>query len=352
MPLNQCLLRVEELRYGMIVAQPVVAASGKVLLKQGAFLTERLIRKIAHWQVEYVSIVLPYHVCSAQFTRMYKDTLHSIAATFEKVRTFKEVPLADCRELIDNYVELLVNIVGVVDRLYKVKAHSEYTFRHSLNVAILSGVLGKWLGFKGSDMKDIILAGLLHDIGKAFIPRGILNKPDRLTPEEMALVRKHPVYGYHMLAENGEIPEPVKLAVLQHHEREDGSGYPSALRDEKIHGYAKIVALADVYDAMSSERVYRAKMPPFVVVDTILDEMQEKLNTQICITFLANISRFFVGSSVLLSNGSKATIVKLNDVLRMRPVVQLENGEVLNLADERKIEVVSVLDEIFTAAMS
>lgn len=349
--MNQCLIRVEELQYGMIVAQPVVAASGKVLLRQGAFLTERLIRKIAHWQVAYVDIVLPYHTCSAQFTRLYKDTLHSIAATFEKVRIFKEVPLADCRELIDNYVELLVNIVGVVDRLYKVKAHNEYTFRHSLNVAILSGILGKWLGFKGNEMKDIILAGLLHDIGKAFIPREVLNKPGRLTPEEMMLIRKHPLYGHRLLAKNREIPESVKLAALQHHEREDGSGYPAALQNEKIHSYAKIVALADVYDAMSSERVYRAKMPPFAVVDTILDEMQEKLNTRICITFLANISRFFVGSSVLLSNGNKATIVELNDVLRMRPVVQLENGEVLDLADDRKIEIVSVLDEIFSVAM-
>ncbi|HWR42629.1 HD-GYP domain-containing protein [Sporomusa sp.] len=349
--LNQYLLRVEELKPGMVVAQAVVSDTGQVLLEQGVFLTEEYIENLSNWQIINVSIVLPYKGRSSEwrFFSMYKDTLDSVAETFKKVRAFKEVPIAECKELVENYIELIVNIVGVIDDLYNVKSHNEYTFKHSLNVAIISGVLGKWLGFKGQKLKDIILAGLLHDIGKALIPENILDKPGKLTDEEMAIIRTHPAHGYHLLADCFEISEEVKLGILQHHEREDGSGYPLGSSRGDIHIYAKIVAIADIYDAMSTERVYRRKLLPFTVVEIILEQMYDKLNPQICLTFLAHIRRFLLGSSVLLNDGSKAKVVLLNELLRVRPVVQLESGDLIDLEGNRKLEVVEVLDEVNTA---
>ncbi|MDF2875258.1 MAG: hypothetical protein K0R22_1941 [Sporomusa sp.] len=345
---NQHLLRVEELKPGMVVAQPVISDTGQVLLERGIFLTEELIESLSNWRVINVSIVLPYKSLSSQcgFFSIYKDTLESVEKTFKKVRAFKEVPIAECKELVENYIELIINIVGVIDDLHNVKSHNEYTFKHSLNVAIIAGIIGKWIGFTGQKLKDIILAGLLHDIGKVLIPEDILDKPGKLTPEEMAIIRTHPTHGYHLLDDCLEIAEEVKLGILQHHEREDGTGYPLGSSQGNIHIYAKIVAIADIYDAMSTERVYRKKIPPFTVVENILDQMYDKLDPHICLVFLAHIRGFLLGSSVLLNDGSKAKVVLLNGLLRVRPVVQLESGDLIDLDRERKFEVVTVLDEV------
>ena len=345
---NQHLLRVEELRPGMIVAQPVLSDTGQILLEKGIFLTQDFIGNLSNWKISHVSIVRPNTSLSSncRFFCIYKDTLTSVEETFKKVRAFKEVPIAECKELVENYIELIVNIVGVIDDLHNVKSHNEYTFRHSLNVAIIAGIIGKWMGFAGKDLKDIILAGLLHDIGKVLIPEDILDKPGKLTPEEMAVVRAHPTHGYHLLDDCFDITEEVKLGILQHHEREDGSGYPLGLTREKIHMYAKIVAIADIYDAMSTERVYRKKVPPFTVVEVILDQMYDKLNPQICLIFLAHIRGFLIGSSVLLNDGSKAKVVLLNGMLKLRPVVQLESGDLIDLDREKNLEVVTMLEEV------
>lgn len=344
---NQCVIKTDQLQPGMVLAQPVISDRGSVLLEQGVFLTSELIDDLRKWNISSVKIVAPYTYCipRCRFYSAYKETLQSVTETFERVRAFKEVPIAECKELVENYVELIANIVGVIDGLYTVKVHSEYTFRHSLNVAIISGVLGKWLGLKGQDLKDLILAGLLHDIGKALIPKDILDKPGRLTQDEMAVIHTHPTQGYNLIANCSEIPYSVKLGILQHHEREDGSGYPLAKNGDGIHLYAKIVAIADMYDAMNTERVYRSKLLPFTIFETIVAQMAEKLDAQICMTFLQKVRDSLIGSSVLLSDGNHAKVVSLNDLLQVRPVVRTEKGDIIDLATSKNLEVVTVLSE-------
>jgi putative nucleotidyltransferase with HDIG domain len=289
---------------------------------------------------------LPYKKRFSQQHRfsMYKEILNLVAASFEKNKFFKEVPIIECEELVGKYIDLLINIVGVVDILYNIKFHHEYTLNHSINVASISGVLGKWLGFKGQKLKDIILTGLLHDIGKIIIQQSILDKPGKLTNEELLMIQTHPAHGYQMLADDFDISEDVKLGILQHHEREDGSGYPFGIQGEAIHIYAKIVAIADMYDAMNTARVYRPTLALFSVIEIMIEQMHDKLNTEICSIFFANIYRCLLGSPVLLSDGNVATVVELNELLRSRPMVKLKNGEVIDLEKNKKIEVVAILD--------
>lgn len=292
-------------------------------------------------------MVLPYanpSLLQKNFSR-YKDTIDLVAMAFEKEKVFNEVPIVDYEELLGEYINLLAQAVDVVNILYNVRCHNEYTFKHSLNVAMLAGALGKWLGFKGHNLKDIILAGLLHDIGKVMIPQNILDKPGKLTDEEMTIIHTHPSHGYELLVDRFDTSEDVKLGILQHHEREDGSGYPCGVRGEKIHIYAKIVAIADMYDAMSTARVYRSTLSPFVVVEIMLEQMHEKLNAEICSIFIANIRRFLLGSFVLLSDGDRAQVVALNELIGSRPVVQLQNGKVIDLEKNRKIEAIAIFDK-------
>ncbi len=331
----------------MVIAQPVVTETGQLLLQKGLPLTDNLVRRLSRWPVPNVSVRLPEKVRYADpdFCRKYNETLELIASAFEKTRIFKEVPIAECKEIVNNYIELMIDIVGVVDSLYQVKDHNEYTFRHSLNVAIMAGILGKWLGFAGQQLKDIILAGLLHDIGKIMIPQSILDKPGKLTDEEMDIVKTHPKIGDQLIAGASELSQAVKLGILQHHERSDGSGYPAGLVYGDIHICARIVAIADVYDAMTTERVYRKQMPPFTAVEIIIEEMYDKLDPELCCTFITNMRRTLIGSSVLLSDGNKARVVLLHDLLSTRPIVQLETGYVMDLEKNRGINVVALLEE-------
>lgn len=345
---NFNLVRAEELQPGMILAKSVISDSGKILLEPGLYLTEKNIRKLIKWQTLYVNIKLPCNLCLArhEILKTYEKTLGLVKTAFEKIRTFQEVPIKECEELVENYIELMANVTGVISILHKVKSHNEYTFGHSLNVAIISGVLGKWLGFTAGDLKDIILAGLLHDIGKIFISSDILDKPGKLTDEEMEIIKTHSACGSRLVSDCDEISQETKLGILQHHERQDGSGYPQKLKGEDIHIYANIVALADLYDAMSNKRIYRRQLPPFVVVETILEQMYKKLDPNVCLIFLENLRELMMGSLVLLSDGRKAKIVLLNELLRTRPVIQLSTGELIDLERNRQLEIVAMLDDI------
>jgi len=347
---NSNLIGTKNLEPGMLLTESVISDTGKILLKPGVRLTKKNIKKLSKWRTISVNVKLPSKIPPLQhkFLTTYKETLNLVAATFEKISAFGEVPIKQCEELVENYIDLMTNVTGIISILHRVKSHNEYTFEHSLNVAIISGVIGRWLGLTGKNLKDLILTGLLHDIGKFLIPPKILNKPSKLTDEEMKIIKTHSAHGYRLLRNCDELSPKVKLGILQHHERQDGSGYPQGLKGENIHIYANIVAIADIYDAMSSKRVYRRQLPPFVVFETLLEQMFEKLNPKVCLTFLANIRRFMMGSLVLLSDGSQAKIVLLNDLLRIRPVVQLENGDLIDLESNRQLEVIAVFDDAYS----
>jgi len=327
------LLKVAKLKPGMIIGRSVLASAGQVLLDPGAVLTRNIIKDLAKWHLEWVAVVPP----AEGFREIYAMTLAKIAAAFEQVRLFNEMPVAAFEDLV-SYIELLVDASGVIGKLHRVSEYSEYTFEHSLNVAIIAGILANWLGYDNFTRKELILAGLLHDIGKALTPLEILNKPGSLTAEEMAEIREHSLKGFELVDE-APISQAVKTAILQHHERLDGSGYPAGLTNDKISSYAKIVAIADIYDAMTSQRVYRDKMTTLDAIETLATEMYGKLDPAICLTFLENIRSCLIGRTVLLTNGEKAKVVMLHGDLRLKPVVRLENGVLLDL---NRISAVSI----------
>lgn len=345
--MNYRTVRSDKLIAGMVVSQPVLSNAGQILLEQGTMLTGDMIRYLRSWRVPLVDVVVPKKnwLEKPVLSEVYTETLEIISQTFEKVRLFHEVPVDECKELVGNYIEIMIDIPGVVDSLHRVKGHSEYTYRHSLNVSIIAGLLGKWLGYKGQDLRDIMLAGLLHDVGKAFISKSILDKPAKLTDEEMDIMRMHSLQGYRLIACSDDVPSAVKLAILQHHERADGSGYPLGLHCDNISEYGKIIAIADLYDAMTSDRTYRRKLPPFTAVEAILSEMYGKLDPQLCLIFASHLSQRLVGALVELSDGNIARVVMLNDVLASRPVVQMKDGMSIDLEKRRDLSIVALLGD-------
>ena len=159
--------------------------------------------------------------------------------------------------------------------LIDITSHDLYTYTHCVNVGFLALTLSKGM-FKGSivhNMRELGAGFFLHDLGKVSIDPAIINKPGRLNEEEMEIIRRHPTEGARILAKSQQLSDEANIIVMQHHEREDGSGYPQHLKGKQIHIYARICAIADVYDALTSERSYKEKLPPMKALELMRDEM-------------------------------------------------------------------------------
>ncbi|HMM23060.1 MAG TPA: HD-GYP domain-containing protein [Selenomonadales bacterium] len=339
---------VQELVPGMVVAREVSTGSGVILLEPGARLTAAQIANLQVWDVSHIYIETqqpsaagPVNLTRAEFIEEYTKTIEAIKTIFEGIREHRQIPIAGLQAMVDETLVVLVNTVGVLYYLYEVREHSNYTFQHSINVAVVSGVLGNWLNYEAGSKNRLILAGLLHDIGKLFIPLPILDKPGKLSHAEFEAVKKHPEEGHHLVKYADELPRDVKMGILQHHERLDGSGYPFGFTGNEIHEYARIVAVADIYDAMVSDRTYRKRLTPLLAAEKITDQMYRQLDTHVCLTFLNNIKNYFTGMSVLLSNGKQAKIIML-DQFWTKPLVQTDKGELLDLR-RGDVKIVDVL---------
>jgi HD-GYP domain-containing protein (c-di-GMP phosphodiesterase class II) len=333
----------------MIIGQEVISTDGVVLLDKGVRLKATTIVDLFKWNIKSVYIEdkenqpteksSSLSVVRASFLEEYTKTVEAVRQAFERIRHFNEVPIAKMQEIVEHTILVMVNTVGVLYYLHEVQRHSDYTFQHSVNVAVVSGVLAKWLDVKNDEQRNLVMAGLLHDIGKLFIPLPILDKPSKLSFFEYEAIKKHPQEGHRLLEYSKQLPRDVKLGILQHHERQDGSGYPYGFKGDEIHPYARVVAVADMYDAMTSDRTYRSRMTPLAAVETIADEMHNKLDTRVCLAFLNNMRDYLTGNTVLLSNGQRAKIVVVNDQSWTKPIVQTEEGVLLDLQREKLVVV-------------
>lgn len=345
---------VKDVVPGMTIGKPVIGVNGRVILGEGIILSDRIIDQLANWGIHTIDIqelnqTVTAHVkeleCYAKKTQNnYEKSLESLKTYFEQTRRYKKISVASMRELSSKSIEQMVNTPGIISFLLMLERKDDYTFHHSLNVAILSGVLGKWLGVGGQDLKDLIFAGLLHDTGKTMVDIDILNKPTKLSKKEFEIVRYHPILGYELLRETQDLPEAVRLGVLQHHERMDGSGYPLSLSGGQIHYFAKIIAIVDIYDAMTSDRVYQTKLDPFSVIETLASEMFGKIDAEFCTIFLQNISNYLTGKFMRLSDGRIAEVVYYDNVAYRRPIVRTEDNEFIDLNKNKALEISEVID--------
>lgn len=344
-----------DLKPGMVVGQAVLKENGKVLLAEGTVLTDRLIHLLDTWDIRTVSIreetdrvsvdFGPVHSEAVEgFYQTYYQTVDFMKHAFAAIRHFQKISVDQMLQLVAGNVRTLVDDVGALFYLNMGNNPEDYTYHHSVRVAIVAGILGKWLGYERERLDDLLLAGLLHDIGKAEIPLEIINKPGKLTGEEMKAVRLHSVYGAQLLKSAAHaVPADVILGVLQHHERMDGSGYPNKTAGAKIHDFARIIAIADTYDAMTSERLFQSKTTPFTVVDVLSQEMFTRLDPDFSTTFLNNIRDSLLGVIVQLSDGREAEVVYLGEFLAARPVVKTKEGEFICLDKCKDVYVSKVI---------
>ena len=226
--------------------------------------------------------------------------------------------------------------------LHNMHSSKDSIYSHSFNVALICRQLGKWLKFDDQTLDTLTIAGLLHDIGKLKVPAEILDKPDKYTDEEFQLVKMHTQYGFDLLR-SLPLDERIKKAALSHHERCDGTGYPMKLTQDDTDDFAMIVAIADVYDAMTTARSYRAPLCPFQVIDNFEKDGLQKYKPQFILTFLGHIAGTYQNHRVLLNDGRSANIVMLNQKHLSRPLVQLDDNSCIDLTTTPDLFIKAVL---------
>ena len=235
----------------------------------------------------------------------------------------------------------LITDMDLINEVVKEQKVEDYLFNHSVNVAIIGNLIGKWLDLGKEDIKILTLGGLVHDIGKLKIDKKILDKPEKLTEEEFEEVKKHPSYSHKILTEMGYNEEKLLRAVTLHHEREDGTGYPLGIKSKNIPIHSKIIAIADIFDAMTSNRVYDKKMNIFKVMEKFQKEMFGKLDYKMVTLFIKKFLEFYIGSEVTLNTGDKAKILNFNSFEITKPILMTGEGKIIDTSRVRTVEIVN-----------
>jgi len=341
-------LNVDPLVPGMELAHDLVSADGAILAGAGTVVSGYTIEKLKNWQIAVVNIVSEVNVNPIlsqqveQFVNSYNKSVSAIQHAFKTMRISHEVPLDTFQTTADELAAGVMAAGNVVDKLYDLPPCDDATFQHSVNVGVIAALIATWLNYPPEIVNAVSLAGLLHDVGKSKLPIGILHSTDLLPPEDYAYYRLHVRYGYELIR-NLDLASSVKAGVAQHHERNDRSGYPLSLPGEKIHPYAKIVAVADIYDeALTINRDPTAVYSPYSGLEKVNDA-KHQADAEICLLFHSRMLNYLSGNIVALNDGREARVVYLNPVSPSRSIVQLSTGAVLDLADDPELRIHHVI---------
>lgn len=345
------LLSIDEVRVGMILNKDIEnGKTGAILLTSGTVLNRNNIFTLRNLGVKYIDIFeiknneASYLIVDNDiFWGKYETLANKTRSILYNARFGKKLPVCEIGEIVNEMIEEMVKSNNILARLRQIEEDNDYTFQHSIDVSLLAMMIGKWLGYSKIELKQLSLAGLFHDIGKVKISDNIMYKPDKLTESEYQLVKKHTIIGYNLLNETVGISKNIALGALQHHEREDGSGYPLGVKSEKIHEYAKIIAVCDIFDAMTAERVYKEKQSPFLVAEHIVSNSFGMLDARIATVFTNNISKFYVGNVVKLNSGEIGEIVFIHKEMPTRPLVKVEE-KFMDLLTEKDIYILDVIN--------
>lgn len=348
------IINFNKIEDGMIVAR-TIEQNGKVLIKKDITLTYKIIKKLR--QLYFIEKIEVYdkkaekkivNIKSKQDEDLdkledkFKDMSINLQRTFRQIANYNKRSMNEIMEFSQKIQDELKPSNLVIKDIVLYGSGEDTIYRHGVNVAALSSYLGKWVGFEEEKINLLVYSAIFHDIGKTKIRRDILDKASTLTTSEFNTIKTHAQEGYKIIKEISFLDKSVSHGVLMHHERLDGSGYPLGLKGDTIHPFAKIIAIADVFDAINSNRVYKNKRLPFEALQIVKNESLGKLDYEYVSIFLEHIVNYYIGEEVLLNTNQKCKIIKMNLNNLDKPLV-LKDGEFIELEKEKNIYIKEML---------
>jgi putative nucleotidyltransferase with HDIG domain len=340
---------------GMLLASDVLAQDGSLVIPRGTALDMNSITKLSDYHILEIDILdrpvakpaEPAADVSSEQTTYY-EKVRETPQYKEFVKDYdlgvselkgglndiaeKHMPVEEDKliEHTQSIISKFTNKLQLFDMLHSLRESDDLTYAHSVNVALVASIIGQWLHYSDDDIRILTLCGLLHDVGKVMIPNEILTKPGKLTDEEFAIMKTHVQKGYDILKPQN-IDNRIKEACLFHHEKCDGTGYPHGLKSDKIPVFAKIVSIADIYDAMTANRYYRKALCPFTVVEMMERQCFSSLDPTYALPFLKNVVSSYIHNNVRLSDGRIGEVILINDRSLSKPSIMC-NGEFIDLS--------------------
>ena len=303
-------LPLKKLQPGMVTAQSIYNSSGASYLTRGTELTRQYIDKLCALGINdlhvlsyssEIKLLPPEDVLSEKTRVMAIQRVYDVFAQVEETGTFEFEPLAKAAAaMVSDIATRSSNLVQLTD----IRVHDEYTFAHSVNVAMLSGMLGRLAHLPEGQIQELTLGGLLHDLGKIIVPPEILNKRGRLTKNEFDIIKHHPEAGFAKIRSMSlQDAHMLGIMAMQHHEHMDGTGYPGRRKDREIHAYGRICAIADVYDALTSSRPYKKAYSPAVAYHIMSNCSEGHFDRRLLKLFFSNVAIYPVGTVVKTTEG-------------------------------------------------
>ncbi|MFS0575845.1 HD-GYP domain-containing protein [Sporosarcina sp. 179-K 3D1 HS] len=290
-----------------------------------------------------VLTIIPMEKLNLQ--EQYDSIVQSFRKEFLSWRAGLKPDIAKVRTLVLPLVETFMEQKKMLTVLNEFSNSKDYLYHHSIAVGILAAMIGKQLDFPKGQVLQLGLAGVLADCGMAKIDRSITEKAAFLTKDEFNEVKKHTIYSYQMVQETQFLRPEMKMAIFQHHERLDGSGYPKGIKMNDISTFSQILAVADVFHAMTSERIYRKHESPFKVIEMIKEEEFGKFDIKVVQALHDLVANITIGTKVKLTNGDVGEVIFVHRDARLRPMVRKNDDEsIIDLTTNRHLAIERVLE--------
>lgn len=330
----------------MKLAKPIYVGNC-LILKKGAEKLTRYVRNLMNMNVRYLcveddqseGIKIP-EIISNESRLVCKERLESTIQNLKQKQQFNIGGLNDC---INEIMQEVNKNSGVQISLLDLNSTDEYTMTHCVNTMIYSIVIGKEMNLPSSVMEELSMGNLLHDIGKSFLKHEIIFKDGKLSNEEFEYVKQHPRYGYHVVKNLSNLSNASKDIVLHHHERLDGTGYPNKLKGDEISQLARITAISDVYDALTTDRCYRKKWTTVKALDFLVENAGPHLDISMVHSFMQLVAVYPTGSTVRLSDNRLAIVAEQNRFTPLRPIVRVITDEYGNSVTPYDLDLMDIL---------
>jgi len=328
-------LHISLVKPGDVIAKPIYQENGNVLLGVGMSLTQRYIERLRNMGIDYLFVedsltfdIVPQETISdATRNKAVKEITETMSALrsndLSKGKVIAPNIGKNFREIFGSIMAELSTRKNIVENLSTIHTADAYLFQHSVNVAVLAGIMGLAHGLNRTQLEELGIGALLFDIGMTRMPDKVLKQPDKLTQQERAMMETHPREGFDILRKYHDISLLSAHCALQHHERFDGSGYPRGLKGSEIHLYAQIVGLADMYDALVSPRPYRKRYKTSEAIEFLFAAGGTYFDHNLIKLFCSHISIYPVTTMLLLNTGQTVVVVENSGLALHRPVVRV-----------------------------